>query len=158
MLFGYFNKNEYIKKINGEYKGDPPPQFLGLEVLDQTRYGYNFSAVCSPQKDIATAHRGPIYIPDRIRRNFTFEYVPNKGDDGRITVILGEDKFEVDLTAEQRKMGSTFDHFGLLNPRKGGKSVDVYIDDIEYLTRNSDTNNVEQKYTKVPYPAWGRKY
>ena len=158
MLFGYFNKNEYIKDVDGEYKGDPPPQFLGIEVLDQTRYGYNFSAVCSPHKNIATAQRGPIYIPDRIRRPFTFDYDPNKGDYGRITVTLDKESFEVELTAEQRKRGSTFDHFGLLNPRKGGKSVDVYIDDIKYSTRNQNPKFVEQKNIKVPYPAWGRKY
>ena len=160
MLLGYFNKSDKLAEITGEYKGDPPAQFMGLEVLDQTRYGYNFSAVCSPHQDISTASRGPIYIPDRIRRPFSFEYDPDNGVSGRITFTLGDDSFVVDLTPEQRKMGSTYDRFGLFNPRKGGKYVDVYIDDLKYSTRKSKNSLSKNKQinTVVPYPEWGRKY
>ena len=160
MLLGYFNQSDKLAEITGEYKGDPPAQFMGLEVLDQTRYGYNFSAVCSPHQDLSTASRGPIYIPDRIRRPFSFEYDPDNGVSGRITFTLGDDSFVVDLTPEQRKMGSTYDRFGLFNPRKGGKYVDVYIDDLKYSTRKSKNSLSKNKQinTVVPYPEWGRKY
>jgi len=160
MLIGYFNKKEKLADIEGEYKGNPPHQYLGLEVMDKTREGYNFTAVCSPQQDISFEKRGPIYIPDRISREFSFDYNPDEGEAGRITVTLGEESFTADLTKEQREIGSTFDRFGLLNPRKGGKYVDIYIDDLSYSSRKTKEESEwhKQKIIKEPYPAWGRKY
>ncbi|MFC1593335.1 hypothetical protein ACFL3O_00190 [Candidatus Neomarinimicrobiota bacterium] len=160
MLFGYFNKKEKLANVTGEYKGNPPHQFLGLEVMDQTRYGYNFTAVCSPRQDISTEYQGPVYIPDRIGRPFTFEYNPDQGTAGRITFSLSEESFTVDLTPEQRKIGSTFDRFGLFNPRKGGKYVDVYIDDLSYSSRKlkDKLKKHKQEITTVVYPKWGREY
>jgi hypothetical protein len=161
MLLGYFNKKEKLADIEGEYKGNPPHQFLGLEVMDQTRYGYNFTAVCSPRQDISIEQRGPIFIPDRIKRPFSFSYDPKQGQAGRITVSLGTDTFTADLTKEQRKVGATFDRFGLLNPRKGGKYVDVYIDDLTYDVKHpKDFKSIKhkQKVVKVPYPPLGREY
>jgi len=161
VLIGYLNKKEKMAPIKGEYKGNPPHQFLGLEVMDQTRIGYSFTAVCSPRQDIAFEKRGPIYIPDRIQRPFTFDYDPNAGETGRITVTLGGESFTADLTPEQRETGSTFDRFGLLNPRKGGKYVNVYVDDLTYVARhplNYKPIHYDQGVTTVPYPKDGRKY
>jgi hypothetical protein len=161
MLLGYFNRDVRLEDIKGEYKGNPPHQFLGLEVMDQTRVGYNFTAVCSPRQNISTEQRGPVYIPDRLKRPFSFKYDPDAGEAGQITVSLGKDTFSVNLTPEQREAGASFDRFGLLNPRKGGKYVDVYVDDLTYVARypeNYKPQNFEQKTVKVPYPNLGRKY
>ncbi|OGU54708.1 MAG: hypothetical protein A2V66_01110 [Ignavibacteria bacterium RBG_13_36_8] len=160
MLIGYFNKEEKLALVKGEYKGNPPNQYLGLEVMDQTRYGYNITAVCSPTQNISIEERGPIYIPDRIQREFVFDYDPDAGVAGRITVTFGEEVFSADLTPEQRKVGATFNRFGLLNPRKGGKYVDVYFDDLSYSSRKSDSERerFKQSIIEVPYPKWGRKY
>jgi hypothetical protein len=161
MLIGYFNRDARMADISGEYKGNPPHQFLGIEVMDQTRLGYSFTAVCSPRQNIAVENRGPVFIPDRIKRPFSFRYDPAAGKAGRITVQLGKESFTTDLTPEQRKTGSAFDHFGLLNPRKGGKYVDVYFDDISYVARypeNYKPGKFEQKVTRVPYPELGRTY
>jgi hypothetical protein len=150
-----------MAEVEGEYKGNPPPQFLGLQVMDQTRIGYYFTAVCSPRQDIAIENHGPIYIPDRIKRPFSFEYNPDGGEAGRITVTLDTTKFITDLTTEQRKMSSTFDRFGILNPRKGGKYVDVYVDDLSYVVkRPADYNPVfhKQEVVEVPYPPDGRLF
>jgi len=158
MLLGYFNRQEKMAAIEGEYKGNPPHQFLGLEVMDKTKHGYNLAAVCSPRQDISFEHRGPVMIPDRVQKPFTFEYDPNAGIAGRITVTLAGDTFAKDLSKEQRNVGSEFDHFGLHNPRKGGKYVDVYIDDMKYSSRKIK-EQVEQKKQGtvfVPYPPNGR--
>ena len=88
MLIGYFNKKEKLADIKGEYKGNPPHQYLGLEVMDKTREGYNFTAVCSPQQDISFEERGPIYIPDRIPREFSFDYNPDEGVAGTDISII----------------------------------------------------------------------
>ena len=161
MLLGYFNKEAKLADIEGEYKGNPPHQYLGIEVMDQTRVGYSFTAVCSPRQDKSFEVRGPTYIPDRIKRPFTFDYDPEAGKAGRITVTLREEKFTADLTKEQRKIGAVFDRFGLLNPRKGGKYVDVYVDDMSYVVRRPDEFKPvhhEQEITVVPYPPDGRLY
>jgi hypothetical protein len=161
MLVGYFNRKEKLADIEGEYKGNPPHQFLGIEVMDQTRIGYSFTAVVSPRQNISTENRGPNFIPDRIKRPFVFKYEPDAGEAGRITVTLGEDIFTTDLTKEQRRVGSVFDRFGILNPRKGGKYVDVYFDDLTYdVRRPADYKPVKhkQKAVKVPYPPLGREY
>lgn len=161
MLIGYFNKEVRLADIEGEYKGNPPNQFIGIEIMDQTRIGYSFTAVCSPRQNISFEKRGPIYIPDRIKRHFSFQYDPDAGEAGCITITLGSDTLTADLTKEQRRVGSTFDHFGLLNPRKGGKYVDVYFDDLKYVVcrpSNFKPKFHKQKIIVVPYPKFGRKY
>jgi hypothetical protein len=161
MLIGYFNRAARLAAIEGEYKGNPPHQFMGLEIMDQTRIGYSFTAVCSPRQDIAFEERGPIIIPDRIKRRFTFRYDPAAGQAGRITVTLDKAAFTADLTLEQRKAGAVFDCFGLLNPRKGGKYVDAYFDDFTYDVRRPQGSQPvfhQQKITVVPYPKGGRTY
>jgi len=150
---------DYCKNLAGEFKN--APGVLGIEVMDQTRVGYTFTAVCSPRQDIAFEERGPVYIPDRIKRPFSFRYDPNAGEAGQITVSLGQDTFTVSLTPEQRKMGANFDRFGLLNPRKGGKYVDVYVDDLTYVAsypNNYKPEKFEQTSVVVDYPDLGRKY
>jgi len=161
MLLGYFNHEAKMADVEGEYKGNPPHQYLGLQIMDQTRVGYYFTAVCSPRQDIATENHGPTYIPDRIKRPFSFEYNPNGGDAGQITVTLDTTTFITDITPEQRKMGSAFDRFGILNPRKGGKFVDIYVDDLSYtVKRPAGYKPVRQKQeiVEVPYPPDGRLY
>jgi hypothetical protein len=161
MLLGYFNREARIAPVRGEYKGNPPHQFMGIEVMDQTRIGYSFTAVCSPRQDIAFETRGPVFIPDRIKRPFSFLYDPDAGKAGRITVTLGEETFTEDLTQEQRRIGATFDRFGLLNPRKGGKYVDVYVDDLTYTVRRPAGYKPvyhPRIVTRLPYPEDGRKY
>jgi len=160
MLIGYFNKSDLLADITGEYKGFPPAQYIGLSIVDGTSVGYRLEAICSPFQKIYSEVAGPVYIPDRIVRPFKFDYDPNSGEAGRITASLGDQSFTLDLTPEQRKAGSKFDRFGLFNPRKGGKYVDVYFDDIKYSSRKpkAEVKWYEQKITKEPYPAWGREH
>jgi hypothetical protein len=161
MLIGYFNRQARQAMVSGEYKGNPPNQFLGLEVMDQTKIGYSLTAVCSPRQENAAEVRGPVFIPDRIKRPFSFQYSPGAGVAGRIIMTLGTDTLRVDLTEEQRRTGATFDHFGLLNPRKGGKYVDVYVDDLSYSARPPENRKPvkhKQNITTVPYPKSGRTF
>ncbi len=158
MLLGYFNRDARLADIQGEYKGNPPHQFLGIEIMDKTRIGYSFTAVCSPRQDIAWEERGSTYIPDRIKRPFSFAYHPELGEAGMVMITLGEDTLRVHLTPEQRKIGAAFDRFGLLNPRKGGKYVELYFDDFSYVVRRSADVRHSQEIVRVPYPKEGRKY
>ncbi len=44
----------------------------------------------------------------------------------------------IDLTADERAAESTFDRFGLMNVRRGGKDVTVYFDDLLYTARRPE--------------------
>ncbi len=161
MLIGYFNRAARLADISGEYKGNPPHQFMGIEIMDQTQLGYSFTAVCSPRQDKSFEERGPIIIPDRIRRTFRFFYNPQGGEHGLITITLDGESFSADLSAEQRRIGANFDRFGLLNPRKGGKYVDLYFDDLTYDARYPEGHKPvfhKQETVYVPYPPDGRLY
>ncbi|MBN2357798.1 hypothetical protein JXO59_16930 [candidate division KSB1 bacterium] len=159
MLIGYFNREVRLAPVQGEYKGNPPHQFIGIEVMDQTQIGYSFTAVCSPRQDLAFEERGPIFIPDRIKRPFSFQYDPAGGEYGRITITLGSDTLTADLDNKQRQVGAVFDRFGLLNPRKGGKYVDVYFDDLRYVARRKEKPAFQKQIVvTVPYPEGGRLY
>ena len=73
-----------------------------------------------------------------------------------------EDKLVAfDLPEGFKEAGATFDRFGIMNVRKGGKYVTMYLDDLEYTARRpADYKPVrhEQKTTTVPYPPDGRLY
>ena len=46
--------------------------------------------------------------------------------------------FSVDVPPEIRKAGATFDHFGLMNMMKAGKTLSIYFDDLKYDGRTQD--------------------
>jgi hypothetical protein len=80
---------------------------------------------------------------------------------GRCTLTLDGRSFTLDLTPEQRKAGATFDRFGLRNVRGGGKSVEIYFDDLTYTARRGKGDRParhKQGVTELEYPAGGRKY
>jgi len=84
-----------------------------------------------------------------VRFSWTLSYDPaaNNGN-GRFqfTIRSHRDKheewegktFSVDVPPEVRKDGATFDHFGLVNLGKGGNSMSIYFDDLEYDGKKED--------------------
>jgi hypothetical protein len=162
MFFGFFNAEEKMKEITDEHAGAPLSQSLGIEIEGPTRIGYYFSALCSPRQEIATAKHGPVFVPNRERHAFTFNYDPSANNGvGRITVTLDSESFVLDLKPNQRQAGSTFDCFGMLNPRNGGKWVTVYLDDLSYTARRPQGYQPvrhEQKIVTTPFPPRGRRY
>ena len=103
----------------------------------------------------------PMRLSEAIKRHFSFNYDPSAGEAGRVTLTLEKDSFKADLTKEQRQINSVFDRFGLLNPRKGGKYVDVYVDDLTYVVkRPADFKPIrhQQETIVLPYPKDGRLY
>jgi hypothetical protein len=120
-------------------------------------------AYCSPQQKLATVLKDPpLFQPVRQRRRVAFDYDPQaNGGVGRCTMKLDDKEYSVDLTPEQRKAGATFDRFGLMSFRRGGKYSTLFFDDLAYNARRpKDYQPVrhEQKITTVPYPRGGRKY
>lgn len=79
--------------------------------------------------------------PDGTRYTWNLTYDPQANDGhGRIEfVVRGDGKKQqpwegkpvvIDVPAEVRQAGATFDHFGLLNGLKPGRSMTVYFDDL----------------------------
>ncbi len=162
MFLGYFNAREKMAPITDRLGGDPLDDTLGVEIAGPTRIGYYFSAVCSPKRRVASHRHGPVFLPTADRHAFRFTYDPkDNGGVGRIRVWLDEEEFTLDLKPEQRAAGARFDHFGLMNLRRGGKYVTVYFDDLTYTARRaSNYRRIRhpQKIWEVPYPQGGRTY
>ncbi len=161
MFFGYFNSKKKMKKIAVEH-GTPLDDSLGIEVDGPSRIGYYFTAVCSPKRNVASHQDGPIILPTGERHSFRVSYDPKANNGvGRMTVTLDEETFALDLKPEQRAAVATFDRFGIMNKRVGGKYVTLYFDDMNYTARRPKGHEPvrrEQKTVTVPYPEGGRKY
>jgi hypothetical protein len=57
--------------------------------------------------------------------------------------------------------GARFDRFGIMNVRKGGKYVTMYLDDLQYTGRRAPKHRPvrhEEKTVVVLYPPDGQKY
>ena len=109
---------------------------MGITIDGPTRIGYNFSGQLAPTKALVANITGPVFVPDGKRHQFAFTYDPS-ANGGRGTVMLTLDKreFRHNLSPEQRRAGATFDRFGMMNVRRGGKYVTVYLDDLTYTVR-----------------------
>jgi len=169
MAFGYFNSTNQMTEFKLEQGGEagaPLPNTLLVAIEGPTRIGYYFSAQLCPADRARNSHSdGPIFVPDAQRHSFTCKYDPeDNGGSGRITLTLDGKQYTHNLTQEQRKAGAYFDRFGLLNMRRGGKYVEVYLDDLAYTVRNTSEEQGraprrhEQRIVTVPYPEGGRKY
>jgi hypothetical protein len=62
-----------------------------------------------------------------------------------------------------RRLGATFDRFGMANVRRGGNSVRVYLDDLTYTARRDP--NVRPPFhpqqvvrSRYPKASGGRQY
>ena len=162
MFLGYFNAKKkmatFKEKLAAQYLDDS----MGILVTGPTRVGYYFSAQCSPKRELAKVVTGPVFLPNRTRHKFHFQYDPKaNGGVGRITVTLDESSFHMDLTPQQRAAGANFDHFGLTNVRRGGKYLSIYFDDLTYTARRPagyQPVRHKQNIVLVPFPKGGREY
>jgi hypothetical protein len=82
---------------------------------------------------------------------------------GRVSVSLDGKEQSFTLSRGMRKSGAVFIRFGLANIRRGGHSVEFYLDDITYTARRElDTRPafVRQTTVEMPYPhkQAGRRY
>jgi hypothetical protein len=162
MVFGYFNRADQMQPPavdNTKTKA----QVMGFQIADSTSIGYSFMPVLRGVSGQASK-RGPQFVPDRVRRKFSFDYDPAANDgQGRITAKLDDQVVTIDARKGEvlRHAGARFDRFGLLNVRSGGKYVEVYFDDLTYTVKRPPDfkpPSHKDKPVKVPYPPGGRMY
>jgi hypothetical protein len=162
MFFGYFNSGDYSRDIPAYQSGMPLKNMVGIVVQGPTRIGYRFTALCSPTPEKASHKNGPVFLPTGEQHEFSFTYDPKANRNlGRITVVLDAQTFELNLTSAQRAAGASLDRFGVASIRKGGKYVELYLDDLTYtenLPKAYSPVHYFQQVITVPYPPEGRKY
>jgi hypothetical protein len=162
MMLGYFNASDANLELKDAVSGAPMPQTMVLAIEGPTRIGYQFSAQLAPTRELSSHSDGPIFVPRGDKHPFSLKYDPaaNKGV-GRITMAIDDVINTLDLTPQQRAAGTKFNRFGMLNIRRGGKYVTVYLDDLTYTTRHPldyIPAPHEQQQVHVSYPENGRKY
>lgn len=164
--FGYFNREEFTKKLGPENSdaGHPFPNMLGIAVSDLSAVGYYFSPLCVDARGNATHASGPVFTPSKLRRQFHVRYDPmaNNGV-GQLDITLDGTTFALQLTPDQRKAGLKLNRFGLANVRRGGHSVEFYLDDLTYTARRQSGTRPpfrKQTFVEAPYPLeqGGRRY
>jgi hypothetical protein len=162
MFFGYFNAAEKMKTFTDTRGASPLNDQMGIDVSGPTHAGYYFSALCSPKAKVASVKKGPVFLPTQDCHAFAVSYDPRANDGiGRMTVTLDKKTFALDPTPAQRAAGAKFDRFGIMNVRKGGKYVTMYLDDLSYTARRGSDYQPPhrtQEIVKLPYPADGRQY
>ncbi len=166
MFLGYFNEADQTNKnMEGADAGFPVPNMLGISLADSTAVGYYFQPlVVSNRGEKSSIRRGPVFTPTAERKKFSFEYNPNAQNGcGQVVVSLGEKEYYFDLSADVRQQGAVFDHFGLMSVRRGGNSVEVYLDDLSYTSRipKDDPDYFYKQeiiQVKYPYQEGGRQY
>jgi hypothetical protein len=162
--FGYFNDQSQMQTLKSAADEYPLKNMMGVTTADATRIGYWFKPFVSSAKQVIASGPEVIFTPGPERHLFSFDYDPKgSGGVGRVDVTLDGRKFGFDLTPQQREDGAVFNRFGLANVRRGGLSVQFYLDDLDYTARrDKEAPPVfhEQAFIEVPYPhkSGGRKY
>lgn len=164
--FGYFNAANQTQTFerDGPDAGFPQANMLGITIADSSAVGYYFTPIVSAAQRRGASTRGPVFTPSDTRRRFTFTYDPEaNGAVGRIEVTLDDELIVVNLRPDQREAGAVLNRFGLANVRRGGHSVEIYLDDLSYTARRPDDRRPafqQQTYIEVPYPhkQAGRRY
>jgi hypothetical protein len=164
--FGYFNRDNQVEVFAADVPdaGFPMKNTLGFAIADSSAVGYHLTPLVSGSRRDGTGGDCGVFVPDRRRRPFSFHYDPAANDGiGRVTVSLDGKEQSFNLTSEQREIGAVLNRFGLANVRRGGHSVQFYLDDLTYTARrdpNRRTTFVPQSTLEVPYPhqQGGRRF
>jgi hypothetical protein len=115
-----------------------PMDYLGINIEGPSSEGFFFYPVYRVHGDRADAlggrpGRAPRIYPDSKVHDWTLVYDPGAaGGRGRIMVTLDHQTGTLDLAPDARKIGATFDRFGLCTPWIDGNSVTAYFDDLQY--------------------------
>jgi hypothetical protein len=105
---------------------------LAIAIEGPSRVGHYFR----PEYWSATgagnsAKEGPLIRPDGTKHRWALEYEP-KGDGGEMRVTFDGKIQTLAISPEHRRMGASFDRFGIFNIQTGGHFVDLALDDLSF--------------------------
>ena len=132
VMFGWFNKNS---------RGWRTPNSLGFRI-DGNGGKYWLFYEYGTQK-FRTAGGGayegeryqltktPPFPADGSSHQWSMQYRPNaKRQPGMLTFQIDDRRYTLEVSPEHKADGATFDRFGIWNVQVGGKSMDVFFDDL----------------------------
>jgi len=133
VYLGWFNSEANRNKEEPEHVSRQT-SYVGLLIEGPSRIGHYFRPGYAAQDGSGTnAQTGPVILPDGNVHDWQLEYDPNAADgNGAVTIIYDDHRQTLPLEAEHRRLGATFDRFGLFNMQSGGWHVEIYVDDLEY--------------------------
>jgi hypothetical protein len=144
-LIGFFHSPDSVT-INPDSPRTPrswfdylPKSFFGVAIKGPTREGYFFHPTYRLNGDDGGGNPGnaiancPRLNPDRIARDWSFEYSPTAADGkGQITVTLDGQSATLDLLPGHKTAGARFNRFGIVSNWVDGNGQVVYLDDLIY--------------------------
>ena len=134
---GFYNSTWSLRSNPRQDQGIPM-DYLGVNIEGPSSEGFFFYPVYRVHGDVAKALGGgsgkaPRISPDRKVHDWMLKYDPaGANGHGRITVSLDEQTCTLDLEPDARKIGASFNRFGICTPWIDGNSVTVFFDDIQY--------------------------
>src|SRR5262249_13485827 len=156
-FYGYFNRGDQLEKFDAgrPTRASRMANALGITIADLSATGYYFTPQVVSSDREAVRKSCAVFLPDRRRRRFTFDYDPRgHGGTGRVTVTLDGRAYGLDLSPQQRRSGAVFNRFGLANARIGGNPVEFYLDDVTITARRAPGTRpkfIPQRSVEVPY-------
>jgi hypothetical protein len=127
IYFGWFNRSA-AKQNPTDFKN-----FLGAHIEGPSRIGHYFAPIlANADGNRIQIKHAAVLIPDGKSHTFLIAYKPNPDGSGQMSTTLDGQTTTVQISAQARKAGATFDRFGFLTSRVGGSEVKIYVDDLEY--------------------------
>jgi hypothetical protein len=135
VYFGWFDAASKMGGVHkGKEAGEPRKNQLAVLVEGPSRVGHYFRpAYATADGRGALADGGPLIRPDGQVHRWSLHYSPSaNGGHGRISVTFDDKTQDLELTAQHRAAGATFDRFGIFNLQEGGNQVVIYLGDLQY--------------------------
>lgn len=139
VLFGFFNSKESMKTSGGNFS--IPENFLGISTDGPSSEGFFFSPTygTADEREYGYARDGqPRIYPDAKPRRWSLEYSPE--GNGTITVTLDGRSVVLKLRPEHRRLGATFDRFGIITTHLDGNGQEIYFDDLTFTATQREAS------------------
>ena len=135
-MLGFFHSAKSMEQSDRQDTGTPKC-FVGFVMEGPSMEGffvYPVYRMDGDQQGHNARDPNPLRIyPDGKPHDWTLAYDPAGANGrGRITVTLDGKAVHLDLAADHKSAGATFDRFGAVTSWIDGNSVDAYFDDITY--------------------------
>ena len=138
VLIGFFHATQSMT-VNPAQDSGLPKNFLGVAIEGPSREGFYFAPayrVNGKGQGHTVADKPPYIYPDGTAHEWTLVYAPTAaGDNGQLTVTLGEHSVRLALKQGHRAVGARFDRFGIITTWVDGNGQHVYLDDLTYTCK-----------------------
>jgi hypothetical protein len=134
---GFYN-SVWSTRTNAAQDQSIPMDYLGINIEGPSSEGFFFYPVYRVHGQIAgssgaRAAKPPRIYPDGKVHDWTLKFDPAAANGaGQISVSLDHQTCTLELPPAARRVGATFDRFGICTPWIDGNSVTVYFDDLRY--------------------------